>query len=118
MTRAPIAQRVAGWIARLILVLFIVLMAELWLDVLVFSPEEYERLIGSEAACGKFAAYCSWRSFLLDMSPDAVLAILAVLLLLWRKLPWREPALGILASAIVVYMAWRVYSTHIEAMMN
>jgi len=118
MRRAPIAQRVAGWIARLILVVFIALAAELWLDVFVFDPEEYERLIGSEAACGMFAAYCSWRSFLLDMSPDAVLAILAALALLWRKLPWREAVLGILASAILAYMAWRVYSAHVELTMS
>jgi hypothetical protein len=65
-----------------------------------------------------FAAYCSWRSFLLNMSPDAVLAVLAGLALLWRKLPRREPVLGILASAIVIYMAWRVYSVHVESMMS
>jgi hypothetical protein len=118
MKHTPITQRIAGWIVRLILILFIILAAELWLDVFVFDPEEHERLIGSEAACGKFAAYCSWQSFFLDMIPHAVLAILAGVTLMWRKLPQRELVLGLLAAAICVYMAWPVYSTHVEAMMS
>jgi len=33
-------NRVVGWIARLVLILFIALEIENWLDVLVFRPEE------------------------------------------------------------------------------
>jgi hypothetical protein len=44
-------------IARLILSVFVFLTVYTWLDVLVFQPEEYERLIGGEAGCGKFKSY-------------------------------------------------------------
>lgn len=113
---APTMQRVAGWVARLILILFIILTAETWLDVVVFQPEEYERLIGSEAACGKFASYCSWQAFILDSVPDGVLAVLAIVALAWRKVPRRELMLWVLTAAIFAYLAWRAYKTYVEAM--
>jgi len=79
------------------------------LDILVFQPEEYRRLIGSEAGCGVAEAYCSWPSFLLDEAPFAALSILSLMALPWRGLPPRELVLGALAVAICSDVAWRLY---------
>lgn len=112
---ASIVQRIGKWSARLILVLFVVFTIENWLDVLVFRPEEYARLIGGEAGCGKVKAYCSWHAFVLDSAPDFALSILAVIGMLWWSLPRRELILGLLAVAICSYMGWRAYSAQVEA---
>jgi hypothetical protein len=105
-------------IARLILSVFVFLTVYTWLDVLVFQPEEYERLIGGEAGCGKFKSYCSWRAFMLDSVPDFILSILAVIAMTWRSLPRRELMLSLLAMAICGYLGWRAYSTHVEASLS
>ncbi len=111
-------QRIGGWVARLVLSAFVFLTVYMWLDVLVFQPEEYERLIGGEAGCGKFKAYCSWRAFVLDSVPDFILSILAVFGVLWRRLPGRELTLGVLALAVCGYVAWSVYSAQVEASLS
>jgi hypothetical protein len=111
-------QRIGGWIARLILALFVALTVYIWLDVLVLRPEEYERLIGGEAGCGKFKAYCSWQAFVLDSVPDFALSILAVVGILWRSLPRRELIIGLLAVAICGYLGWRAYSAQVEAALS
>ena len=72
-------SRIGGWIARLILVLAIALEIHTWLDVFVFQPEEYERLIGGESGCGKFKSFCSWPAFVLDQVPFTILSILAAI---------------------------------------
>lgn len=113
-----VVLRIEGRIARLILILFVLLTIYTWLDVLVLQPEEYERLIGGEAGCGKFKSYCSWRAFVLDSVPDFVLSIAAVIAMLWRSLPRRELALGPLAVAICGYLGWTAYSTHVEASLS
>jgi len=110
--------RVGGWITRLILILFVSLEVHTWLDILVLQPEEYERLIGSEAACGMFKSYCSWPAFLLDNVPFTAFSILAIIGLLSRGLPRRELILGVLAVAICGYLAWRMYSVQLEAAMT
>lgn len=102
-------SRLAGWAVCSILVLFVAFDAYVWLDVLVFQPEEYDRLIGSESGCGVAEAYCSWPAFLLDEAPFAAFSILSIIALLWRGLPRREFALGAIAVAICAYLAWRVY---------
>src|SRR5690349_4148031 len=102
--------RAAGWVTRLILFLFLALEASIWLDVYM-QPEEYERLIGSESACGMFESYCSWQAYVLDNVPFMALSGLAIIGLLWRGLPRRELALGVLALVICLYLAWRAYST-------
>ncbi len=111
-------QWIGGWIARLVLVLFVFMTIHTWLDVLVLRPEEYERLVGGEAGCGKSKAFCSWRAFVWDSVPDFILSILAVICLLWRNLPRRALAIGLLAVAICGYLAWRAYSTHVEASLS
>jgi hypothetical protein len=110
--------RVGGWIVRLILVLFIALEVHSWLDILVFKPEEYDRLIGSETACGMFKSYCSWPAFLLDQSPFTAMAILSTIALLWRGLPRRELILGALVVANCGYFAWRAYGIQLDVAMN
>jgi hypothetical protein len=91
-------NRIAGWVVRLILILFAALEVEIWLDIFVFQPDEYERLIGSESACGMFESYCSWPAFFLDNVPFIALSILSIIGLLWRSLPRRELVLGMLAT--------------------
>jgi hypothetical protein len=117
-TTISIVQRIAGWIVRVVLVLFIAMTVHIWLDVLVFDPREYERLIGSESACGKARNYCSWRAFVWDSVPDFIFSVMAIISMLWRSLPRRELMLGLLAGAICCYMGWRVYSAHLEAAMS
>ena len=117
-TVTSIVRRIGRWIARLIQVLFVYLTIYTWLDVLVLRPEEYERLIGGEAGCGKFKAYCSWRAFVLDSVPDFILSILAVTGMLWRNVPRRELILGLLALTICGYLGWKAYSTHVEASLS
>lgn len=107
--------RVVGWIARLILMLFIAVEAENWLDILVFQPEEYERLVGSEAGCGVAKSYCSWPAFLLDDSPFVALSMLSIIALLWRGAPRREWTLRALAAVICGFLAWKAYGVHLEA---
>lgn len=99
---------------RLVLVLAVAFEVEIWLDVLVFQPEEYERLIGSESACGIAKAYCSWRAFILDNVPLAALAILSAIAFLWRRLPQRELVLLVLVMTALVHFAWRAYRTQVE----
>lgn len=110
--------RIGGWIARLIVVLFIALEVHTWPDILVFQPEEYERLIGGEAGCGKFKAFCSWPAFVMDQVPFSILAILSSIALLWRRLPRRELALGVLVLLSFACLGWRVYWTQVEASMS
>src|SRR5687767_2264980 len=103
--------RIGGWIARLILVLVIALEIHTWLDVLVFQPEEYERLIGGESGCGKFKSYCSWPAFVLDQIPFTILSIVSAIALLWRRLPRRELVLGVLVVLVFAGLGWRFYRT-------
>jgi hypothetical protein len=105
---------VGGWIVRLLLILFIAFEVEIWLDILLFQPEEYERLIGSESACGVAKSYCSWRAFILDNVPLATLSVLSAIALLWRGLPKRELMLGALVVAFCGYLAWRAYGVWLE----
>jgi hypothetical protein len=102
-------SRLAGWAVRSILVLFIAFDAYLWLDLLIFQPEEYDRLIGSESGCGVVEAYCSWPAFLLNEAPFAALSILSIMALLWRGLPRREFVLGALAVVICAHLGWKLY---------
>jgi hypothetical protein len=111
-------SRIGGWIARLILVFFIALEIHTWLDVFVLQPEEYERLIGGEAGCGKFQAFCSWSAFVLDQIPFTILSFLSAIALLWRSLPRRELILGALAVALLASLAWRVHRTQVEASLS
>jgi hypothetical protein len=108
-------SRVAGWMARFILMLLIAVEAENWLDILMFQSEEYERLIGSEAGCGVAKSYCSWPAFLLDDSPFVALSVPSMIALLWRGLPRRESALRALAALICGFLAWKAYSVHLKA---
>ena len=101
-------KRVGGWISRGFLVLFILGVIQSWLDVFVFQPEEYERLIGSESACGVASAYCSWKAYVLDNLPFVILAVLAFVALVGRTLPRREQVLAGLGITICAYLAWRV----------
>lgn len=104
-------KRVGGWVSRGFLLLSILAVIESWLDVLVFQTAEYERLIGSEAACGKFQAYCSWKEYVLDGLPFVAFAVAALVALVWRTLPRREQVLAGLCGAIIVYLAWRAFRT-------
>ena len=110
--------RIGGWVARLILVLFIALEIHTWLDIFVLQPDEYERLIGGEAGCGKFKSYCSWPAFVLDQIPFTILSILSAIALLWRRLPKRELVLCVLVVLIFAGLGWRVYRTQVEASMS
>jgi hypothetical protein len=96
------------------LVLVIAADIRLWLDIFVFQPEEYERLIGGESGCGKFKAFCSWQAFVLDQVPFAVLAILSAAALLWRRLPRRELILSTLVIVTIAYLGWRYYWSQVE----
>jgi len=111
-------RRIGGWIARLILVLFIALDIYSWLDIFVFQPEEYERLIGGESGCGKFESFCSWPAFLLDQAPFTILSVLSAIALLWRRLPRRELFLGALVIVIFAYLGWRYYRIQVEVSMS
>jgi len=109
-------SRVVGWIARLVLILFIAMEVENWLDILVFQPQEYERLVGSEAGCGVSRSLCSWPAFLLDAVPFVALSILSTMALLSRGLPRREWILRALAVVICSFLTWKAYSVHLETM--
>lgn len=111
-------RRIGRWIVRVILVLFIALEIRIWLDILVIQPEEYERLIGGEAGCGKFKSFCSWPAFVLDQAPFTILSILSATALLWRRLPRRELILGALVIVIFAYIGWRYYSIQVEASLS
>jgi hypothetical protein len=111
-------RRIGGWIVRLILVLAIALEVEIWLDILLFQPDEYERLIGSESACGIAKSYCSWRAFILDNVPFAALSVLSAIALLWRRLPRRELVLCLLVVLVFTYFGWRFYRSQVEASMS
>jgi hypothetical protein len=113
MNLASVAlPRIGGWIARLILVLAIALEIHTWLDVFVFQPEEYERLIGGESGCVKFKSFCSWPAFVLDQVPFTILSILAAIALLWRRLP----ILGALTVLVIAYLGWRFHRIRVEAL--
>ena len=111
-------RRIGARIAGLILVLFIALDLHIWLDVFVFRPEEYERLIGGEAGCGKVKSYCSWPAFVLDQIPFTILSILSASALLWRRLPRRELILGVLVFLVIAYLGWRYHRAQVEASMS
>jgi hypothetical protein len=111
-------RRISGWIVRVILVLFIALEIRIWLDILVIQPEEYERLIGGEAGCGKLESFCSWPAFVLDQVPFTILSILSATALLWRRLPRRELILGALVIVIFAYLGWRYYRIQVEVSMS
>jgi hypothetical protein len=102
-------ERIVGWVARLILIAFIALDAYIWVEILVLQREEYDRLVGSESACGVVENYCSWPAFVLDRAPIDALAILAAIALLWRSLPRRELALWTIIAAVCIYLGWRFY---------
>ena len=110
--------RIGGWIVRVILVLVIALDIRVWLDVFVFEPEEYERLIGGESGCGKFKSFCSWPAFVLDQVPFTVLSILSATALLWHRLPRRELILGALVIVIFAYLGWRYYRIQVGVSMS
>lgn len=99
-------DRLVGWIVQPFLVLFIAANAYGWLDILVLQREQYERLIGSEAACGIAEAYCSWPAFIWRGAPLDALAVLSAAALLWRGLPRRAIVLCAIAVAICAYLAW------------
>ena len=109
---------VGGWAVRLTLILFIAIEVEIWLDILVFQPKEYERLIGSESACGVVKSYCSWQAFILDNVPFMALSILSAAALLWRRLPRRELVLDMLAVLVFAYLGWRLYRAQVEISMG
>jgi hypothetical protein len=77
MGSVAIWKRVGGWVSRGFLALLILFEIEYWLDILVFDVKEYERLIGSESACGVASAYCSWTDFILYNAPLIALAAAA-----------------------------------------
>jgi hypothetical protein len=99
---------------RLILILFIAFEVYTWLDILALQPAEYERLIGSESACGIVKSYCSWQAFILNDVPFMVLSIMSAVALLWRRLPRRELVLGVLVVLVFAYFAWRVDRAQVE----
>ena len=109
---------VGAWAVRLTLILFIAIELEIWLDILVLQPEEYERLIGSESACGIVKSYCSWQAFSLDNVPFMALSILSAIALLWRRLPRRELVLAVLVVLVIAYLGWRFYRARVEASMT
>ena len=99
---------------RSILTVFIALNAYSWLKILVLQREEYDRLVGSESACGIVEGYCSWPAFVLHGAPLDALAVLAIMALLWRRLPRRELVLWAIVVAICVHLGWRFYSHSIR----
>jgi hypothetical protein len=102
-------KRLVAWVVRSFLILFIAINAYGWLDILVLQREEYERLVGSEAACGITEAYCSWPAFIWRSAPFDALAVLSAVALLWRGLPRRELVLCAIALATCTYLAWTAY---------
>jgi hypothetical protein len=72
-------KHVGGWVSRGFLALLILFEIEHWLDILVFDAKEYERLIGSESACGVASAYCSWTDFILYNAPLVTTRLLSPL---------------------------------------
>ena len=111
--KASYWRRGLGWLVRLFLILFVVFAASFWTDIL-FKTEEYDRLFGSEHACAVSKAYCSWNSYILAQIPPSLLAIAAVVALLWRRLPRREPILNALAIIVCVFLAWSVIQVHLN----
>lgn len=105
---------IAGWIVRSILIAFVALNAYGWLRILVLQREEYDRLVGSESACGIVEGYCSWPAFVLHGAPLDAPAILALVALLWRGLPRRDFVLWAIVVAICLHLAWRFYSHSIR----
>lgn len=102
-------NRLAGWAVRSFLILFVAVNAYGWLDILVLQHDEYERLIGSESACGISEAYCSWSAFIWHGAPFDAFAIVSTVALLWGGMPRREFVLRAIALAICVYLAWTMY---------
>ena len=102
-------KRLVAWLVRSFLVLFIAINAYGWLDILVLQREEYERLVGSESACGIAEAYCSWAAFIWRGAPFDALAVLSAVALLWRGLPRRETVLRAIVLVICIYLVWTAY---------
>lgn len=100
-------RRGLGWLVRLFLVLFIVLVASIWTD-LVVEAETYDRLFGSEYACYLSKNYCSWSDYTLSLVPHSLLAIAAAVALAWRRLRRREAILNALAVMVLLFLAWLV----------
>jgi hypothetical protein len=101
--------RLVGWAVRSFLFLFIAANAYGWLDILVLQRGEYDRLIGSEAACGIVEAYCSWPAFIWRGAPLDALAVASAVALPWRGLPRRETVLRAIALAICACLIWTAY---------
>ena len=108
-------KRIGGWVSRGFLALLILFMTQYWLDILVFDPGEYERLIGSEAACGVAGAYCSWTAFVLYNAPLMALAVAASGALVWRTMPRREQVLAALAIVTCIYVVGRASKSGLAA---
>lgn len=100
-----------GWLVRLLLVLFVVLFASVWGDLLL-DGETYDRLFGSEHACSISTDYCSWGNYMRALIFPTVIAFVMVIGLAWRRMPGRETVLYTLAIVAAVYLAGEVLETH------
>ncbi len=103
-------RRYLGWIVRAVLAAFIVLEVAIWMDLLFFSYEEYDQVIGSECGCATYWGYCSWPNFILGSAHFSVLAIASLLCLLSRRLPQREWVLRCLALAVCGLLIWSAFN--------
>ncbi|MGH6891571.1 MAG: hypothetical protein ACREEP_04870 [Dongiaceae bacterium] len=102
--------RYLGWIVRAVLTAYIALEVVIWVDLLFFSYEEYDQVIGSECGCAVYAGYCSWPKFILGSAHFSALAVASMVCLMRRRLPHREWALRCLALAICGLLTWSAFN--------
>src|SRR5690606_25480254 len=76
-------------LAHLVLFGFALIIAESWLDSFILDKAGYDLVIGSEEACSKSWAYCSWANYTRALAMDTVLALAGLIVAAWRGLRYR-----------------------------
>ncbi len=99
--------------AQLLLLGFALIIVYLWLDSFILSPAVYDRMVGSEAACGISWAYCSWRDYVWSLLTDTALAVAGIVAFAWRRLKSRVWALRFLALVVLCKLGWQAADTFV-----
>lgn len=94
--------------AQLLLLGFALIIAYLWLDSFILNKAVYDRMVGSEAACGISWAYCSWRDYVWSLLTDTGLALAGIVAFAWRRLKGSAWALRSVALIVFCKLGWQV----------
>ncbi len=99
----------AGALVIYAIVAFNVMLAVSEIYMLVADRSSMQQVVGSEAACGMFVQYCSWRIYVaLDLVIFAIAAASIASVFLWKGRA-QILALSICAAAWVVDLAARLW---------